>query len=301
MPKAPPKTDGRNGRSLRRALRQALLLLPRLIGGQARSTSGVKKKRDGKNRALPHPAPTIELVDVHRIGSLTPNRDATVAVVMPCIDVKLALETARLLANRAGMHCRIIVVDDRPRQGFVRTFNDTAARITARYIVYLAQDAYPGRNWLREAHEALEKSGKGLLGFNDGTYRGRIATFGLVRMDWARTLYGGPIFHPGYNCHGADNELTVIARALGSYMYEPNCTLVEYDPHKEEKPGHKNDAKLFRQRFVAGFDGLVPLESLRQLALDYKVDPALLSDNRLCGSQEACNHEVAPTKPEDAL
>ena len=76
------------------------------------------------------------------------------------------------------MDCRIIIVNDTLRQGFIRTLNDTAARISARYVVYLAQDAYPGRNWLRDAHEALEKSGKGLLGFNDGTYKGRIATFG---------------------------------------------------------------------------------------------------------------------------
>ena len=196
---------------------------------------------------------------------------------MPCIDAKIAMNTARLLACRAGMDCRIIVVNDTFRQGFIRTLNDTAARISARYIVYLAQDAYPGRNWLRDAHDALERSGKGLLGFNDGTYKGRIATFGMVRTDWVRSLYGGPIFHPGYNCHGADNELTVIARASDSYVYEPNCTLVEYDPNKDSKPGHKLDAKLFRQRFVTGFDGLVPLERLRQLAVEYKVNPSLLS------------------------
>ena len=60
-------------------------------------------------------------------------------------------------------------------------------------------------------------------------------------------------------------------------MYEPNCTLVEYDPNKDSKPGHKLDAKLFRQRFVTGFDGLVPMERLRQLAVEYKVNPSLLS------------------------
>ena len=226
-----------------------------------------------------HPYPTIELFDVRQIGSLAADDIAEVAVVMPCIDAKVAMDSARLLASRAGMGCRIIVVNDTLRQGFIRTLNDAAARISACYIVYLAQDAYPGRNWLRDAHDALEKSGKGLLGFNDGTYKGRIATFGMVRTDWVRSLYGGPIFHPGYDCHGADNELTVIARASDSYVYEPNCTLVEYDPSKESKPGHKLDAKLFRQRFINGFDGLAPLERLRQLAVEYKVNPSLLSDS----------------------
>jgi hypothetical protein len=99
----------------------------------------------------------------------------------------------------------------------------------------------------------------------------------MVRTDWVRSLYGGPIFHPGYICHGADSELTAIARALDSYIYDPNCTLVEYDPSKESKSGHKLDAKLFRERFAAGFDGLVPMERLRQLAVEYKVNPSLLS------------------------
>ena len=195
---------------------------------------------------------------------------------MPCIDVKVGMDTARLLASRAGMECRIVVANDTIRQGYVSTLNDTAGRVSAHYVVYLAQDAYPGLDWLCDAHDALEKSGKGLLGFNDGVYRGRIATFGMVRTDWVKALYDGPIFHPGYNCHGADNELTVIARALDEYVYEPNCTLVEYDPHKEGKPGHKHDAKLFRERFVTGFDGLVSRERLRQLAAEYKVNPTLL-------------------------
>ena len=271
------KTDGRDAWSFTRSLRHAVLFLPRLIARQSSRAIKAKKKRLGKQSAPTHPHPTIELFDVRQIGSLAADDIADVAVVMPCIDAKVAMGTARLLACRAGMDCRIIVVNDTLRQGFIKTLNDTAARMSARYVVYLAQDAYPGRNWLRDAYNALERSGKGLLGFNDGTYKGRIATFGMVRTDWVRSLYGGPIFHPGYNCHGADNELTVIARASDSYVYEPNCTLVEYDPDKDSKPGHKLDAKLFRERFATGFDGLVPMERLRQLAVEYKVNPSLLS------------------------
>jgi hypothetical protein len=200
-----------------------------------------------------------------------------VTAVMPCTDTEMGMETARLLARRAGMDCRILVVNDTLRQGFIKTLNDTASRISARYVVYLAQDAYPGRNWLRDAYDALERSGKGLLGFNEGTYRGRIAIFGMVRMDWVKGLYGGPIFYPGYISHGADNELTVLARALDMYIYEPDCSLVEYDPDKESKPGHKEDAKLFRQRYMMGFDGLVPKEKLMTMAKEYKVKQFLMS------------------------
>jgi hypothetical protein len=243
----------------------------------------VRADAPSKTRLTKKPAPpthrqrTIALLDVRRLGSLSVDDMTDVAVVMPCIDTQMGMGTAQLLAKRAGMECRILVVNDALRQGYIKTLNDTAARMSVRYLVYLAQDAYPGRYWLRDAHDAMERSGKGLLGFNDGTYSGRIATFGMVRTDWVRRLYGGPIFHPGYHCHGADNELTVIARALDMYIYEPNCTLVEYDPDKESKPGHKEDAKLFRQRFITAFDGLVPAERVLMLAEEYKVKVSLIS------------------------
>ena len=200
----------------------------------AKRADAPSKTKLRKKPAPPtHRNPKIELLDVRRLGSLSVDDMTSVAVVMPCTDAKMGMDTAQLLAKRAGMECRILVVNDTLRQGFVKTLNDTTARMSVRYVVYLAQDAYPGNNWLRDANDALEKSGKGLLGFNDGTFKGRIATFGMVRVDWIRGLYGGPVFHPGYNCHGADNELTVIARATDMYVYDPNCTLVEYDPDKE--------------------------------------------------------------------
>ena len=161
---------------------------------------------------------TIDVVDVQHLGTLSVDDVNGVAVVMPCIDLKMGKRTAQLLAKRAGMTCRILVVNDSLRQGFIRTLNDTAARLRVRYVVY-RPDAYPGRDWLCNAHDVMEKSGKALLGFNDGTCQGRIAAFGMVRTDWAQGLYGGSIFYPGYKSHGADKELTVIARATNNtYM-----------------------------------------------------------------------------------
>ena len=192
---------------------------------------------------------------------------------MPCIDAKLGMETARVLLRRAGMPCTIFVVLDSSRQGFIRTLNDTAARISARYIVYLGQDAYPGRDWLHYAYRSLEESGKGLLGFNDGKWRGRIASFGMVRKQWAKALYGGAIFYPGYRSHKADNELTVITRALDTYHYAPECVLVEYDPLKDFGGSNPVDDRLFKARFAEGFDGLAPRECLRPLADEYLGKP----------------------------
>ena len=58
-----------------------------------------------------------------------------------------------------------------------------------KYVVYTAEDAFPGMNWLKFAHEELETTGKSLLAFNDGKWFGRLAAFGMVRSAWAKTNY----------------------------------------------------------------------------------------------------------------
>jgi len=212
----------------------------------------------------------IRLIDVRALGSFRHDDAGGVLVIMPSIRVRKGVRAARTLARRAGMPCTILVVRDRLRGGFVATCNAAVARATVKYVVYLAEDAFSGVDWLRLAHEALERSGKGLLGFNDGKWRGRIAAFGMVRLDWVRPLYGGPLFYPGYVAHGADNELTVIARAQDQYVYDPDCTLFEYDAGKKFGGG-KGDRATFRARFRSGFGGLVPLEILAPLAREYAV------------------------------
>ncbi|ODR95888.1 hypothetical protein AUC70_03250 [Methyloceanibacter stevinii] len=214
---------------------------------------------------------SIELVDASEVGRIGSEDASDITVIMPCIDAKAGGDTAKLLASRAGVACRIIVVMDGDRQGFVKTLNQTAERISSRYLVYVAQDAYPGRRWLRDAYDALEKTNKGLLGFNDGKWKGRIAAFGMVRVDWARHIYGGPVFCPAYKSHFADTELTVIARALDAYLYDADCVLVEYDPDKEAKRADLEDRDLFKRRFATGFDGKVSLKPLIELAEEYKV------------------------------
>lgn len=217
-------------------------------------------------------AEVIKIIDVKDLCSFTYTDHKDIAVIMPCIDTKKGMYTAEILSRRAGIDCKILIVHDTLRQGFIKTLNDSAARVYTKYIVYLAEDAYPGRGWLRSAYETLEKSGKGLLAFNDGKWRGRIASFGMVRIEWVKNLYGGSIFCPEYKAHKADNELTVIARVLNMHEYNPGCTLLEYDPEKDLIRGsNPEDDELFRKRFIKGFDGLVPFEKIERLAKEYKV------------------------------
>lgn len=214
----------------------------------------------------------IKLVDVKDLDSFTYTDAKGVAVIMPCINTKKGMDTAGILFKRAGIDCKIFIIHDTLRQGFIKILNDTASRVSTRYIVYLAEDAFPSIDWLRCAYDALEKSCKGLLAFNDGKWRGRIAAFGMVRVDWVKSLYGGGlIFYPEYNTHKADNELTVIARTHNMLEYNPECTLIECDPNKVFKENVPKDKELFRKRFLQGFDGLVPLENLAPLAKEYFV------------------------------
>jgi glycosyltransferase involved in cell wall biosynthesis len=212
-----------------------------------------------------------EVIDVRDLHNYTHNDAEGVVAIMPCIDTDKGARTSEILLRRAGIICTVIVIHDTLRQGFIRTLNEAAARVSARYIVYLAEDAYPGRDWLRNAYNALEKSGCGLLGFNDGKWSGRIASFGMVRTEWVRALYGGPVLYPGYHSHKADNELTVIARALETYLYDPNCILIEYDPDKDSGGSNPKDDDVFSARFRSGFGGLAPLEKVLNLAKEYKV------------------------------
>jgi hypothetical protein len=137
----------------------------------------------------------------------------------------------------------------------------------------LAEDAFPSRDWLRCAFDILEKDGKGLLAFNDGKWKGLIASFGMVRIQWVESLYDGPVFFPGYKSRGADNELTVIARIQNMFAYDPECTLIEYDPGKDFVPiDNLEDNRLFRTRFLRGFDELVPIEKLKKIANEYNIN-----------------------------
>ncbi|WP_052507594.1 glycosyltransferase [Desulfonatronovibrio magnus] len=215
---------------------------------------------------------SIRTIDVQDIKSFSHKDPEGIAVIMPCTDTQAGLSTSRHLMRRADISCSILIIHDTIRQGFIKTLNQTFWRTTARYIVYLAQDAWPGRGWLKCAYDALENSGKSLLAFNDGKWQGRIASFGMVRSKWVKKLYQGNFFYPGYHSHAADNELTVIARALKEHLYHPQCTLVEYDPEKDDKRPDLGDIALFRKRFMKGFDGLVSWDKLRPLASEYKVN-----------------------------
>lgn len=204
-----------------------------------------------------------------------------VCVIMPCISVETGRRTASLLAERSGLPADFVVAVDTSRQGFIPTLNQVARRSSAEYIVYLAQDAWPGDGWLRSAYDRIRHEKKSLLAFNCGKWHGRVAAFGMVEKSWAYSLYSDEILYGGYQSHRADNELTVIARAQDRFVYAPECVLLENDSNKvfrlsEREAGHfsREDARLFRQRFRDGFCGLADRNYLDALHDEYLNLPA---------------------------
>ena len=173
-----------------------------------------------------------------------------IGVFMPCLDLEKAKQAAKVLKARAGINHQIILALDQERKGFIAVVNELFQHSNYRYIVYTAEDAFPGMNWLKHAYDELERSQKGLLAFNDGKWFGQLAAFGMVRSSWARSVYTtGDLFYSGYQSHYADNELTLIAQAQQQLAYNPHAMLIEVDYQKERTwQSNPKDKALFQDR-----------------------------------------------------
>lgn len=124
--------------------------------------------------------------------------EGEIGVFMPSINIESAKKTAQILKDRAGIPCSIIVAIDKERKGFIASVNSLFRDSNYKYVVYTAEDAFPGIGWLKVAHETLEKTGKGLLAFNDGKWFGKLASFGMVRTNWVRSWdASGNLFFEG--------------------------------------------------------------------------------------------------------
>jgi glycosyltransferase involved in cell wall biosynthesis len=218
----------------------------------------------------------VYLKDVAKVNELKGSLVRDICVVMPCIDTEKGLACAARLQAKAGIEADYVVSVDTKRQGFIKTLNQTARVTQAKYVVYLAEDALPGENWLRIAYEQLEQSGKSVLGFNCGKWHGRIAAFGMVRKDWVYRIYDQSILFDGYKSHRADNEITVIARAQDEFVYSVESVLFEDDRGKDFRGKETfagnfslDDRNLFVERFDGGFDGAVSREKLAPLESEY--------------------------------
>ena len=179
-----------------------------------------------------------------------------VLVAMPFINADHAQRAAKLMASRANAPGMILCIHDEKEEGFITLINRAFAKTQSAYFAYVAQDAFAGKDWLKEALSVMGDQ-KHFLGFNDGKWAGALAGFGLARRSWAVNHYGGNFFYPQYKRHYADAELTLLAMQAGVYAYDPSSLLIEVDRDKDGATVDPGDRKLFLERKQHGFDGRV--------------------------------------------
>lgn len=185
-----------------------------------------------------------------------------VICVLPYIHHDLAVRVEEVLRVRAKQSGLLLLVDDTDRLGFMKVANLVYYLTRSPYFAYLAEDAFPGEQWLNSAVTTLQETQAGLLAFNDGRFFGTLAVFGMVQRAWLKTIYPRFLFHPGYVSHFGDTELTTIAYLRNMLIFNPACLLVEVDYEKHKKGNNPADAALYKQRAATGFDGLVePFEA----------------------------------------
>lgn len=180
-----------------------------------------------------------------------------VIFVMPFTLPQMAQRTAKLMSERANHPGTIICVHDDELEGFVDIVNKVFRASDSKWFGYVAQDAFPGRYWLRIAINTLISQNAVLLGFNDGKWLGELAGFGLADRLWAQQNYNGNFFNSDYHQHYADTELTLLAQANQSYCYNPNSLLVEIDWDKDSKSVNLEDKNRFQNRCQNQFDGRI--------------------------------------------
>jgi hypothetical protein len=153
----------------------------------------------------------------------------------------------------------VLIIHDVWTEGFIALCNRVFTSSSSVYFGYVAQDAFPGRQWLKIALRVMQNDVQrgGLFAFNDGKWQGMLASFGMVNRHWAEQNYNGDLFKPTYHRHYADVELTLLAMEQGMYRSDARSVLVEIDWEKELKSVDRQDRLLYRQRVATGFEGRV--------------------------------------------
>lgn len=206
-------------------------------------------------------------IDIGQLFADSPLPSATdptfCLVVIPSTDLGLARLAAKAIHERAGVNIDVLIVADSKSLGFIKIINLVAEKYAGDLLLYCAQDAFPGINFLRYAQIYLSnKPSVSLLALNDGKWFGHIASFGLVKLSWTRAIYGVGVFHSGYHSHGADVELSEIARAQDCLGFCPDALLIEVDYSKGRRwKSNESDMRLLELRRSQKYPRQKPIPS----------------------------------------
>lgn len=188
-------------------------------------------------------------IDLEDDSIVSDEEKPKIAVLMPCTDRELGTKVMKQLADNAGLEADYFLLMDDERKGYVYKINEFVNNHKAVYgkdydfYIYTAQDAFGGKNWLKQAYKTMRDTGKGVLAFNDNKWGGKLAAFGMVRASYKK-----PFFYEGYHSHYADTELSVAATVDNQLCYNPKAIMFEVDYDKKTKTVNKRDKELFKKR-----------------------------------------------------
>ncbi len=188
-------------------------------------------------------------------------RSDTALIVMPFSDSTQAARAAGLMAMRASAPGLLLAVQD-DGEGFVALVNRLFAGSASPFFGYVGEEAFAGRDWLRNAMNFMLARRAGLLAFNDGKHFGTLASFGLARRSWAQSVYGGPFFFPGYRSACASAELSMIAAGQRALVYAPDSVLLQLERENNAPAPDDSDRRLLTERQAQGFDGRLAAKAL---------------------------------------
>lgn len=166
-------------------------------------------------------------------------KNPKIAVLMPSIDKKKAIKTMNQLESTAGIDAEYFILMDDERNGFVQKIGESIHDLPHDYFVYCAEDSFGGHDWLKIAVESIGDAG--LFAFNDGKWHGKLASFGMMKRDFAHSYW-----NEWYHSHYIDTEITLIAMRDNNLAYNPEAVLMEIDYAKHAV--NQDDKKLFNQR-----------------------------------------------------
>ena len=161
-----------------------------------------------------------------------------VSVVIPTLCRPKAVQALEQSVQKLAKwdNLEIIVQQDSldDRQGAPKTLKSGVDRATGDFILFIGDDCRPTEGFVRNALEFAYsnfRDGCGLVGLNDGIWKGEIATHWLGSRDLL-LLLDGECFHTGYNHVGCDNELTARCKKAGKYVWCENAKIEHDHPIK---------------------------------------------------------------------
>jgi glycosyltransferase involved in cell wall biosynthesis len=128
---------------------------------------------------------------------------------------------------------RVTVLQSENRQGVPVTVKQAVEKSQGSLVMFLGNDCIPKENFLKNAVQKMFDSWgllfDGLVGLNDGYWRGEIATHWLASKALLPYL-DGEFFHTGYNHVGCDNELTARCKKIGKYVWAEEAEVFHEHP-----------------------------------------------------------------------